>query len=68
VRSAIAVKRLRTTRLGTLAVESGRGRGSGAEVQSARTAHVWTLRDGKAVRLDLFNDRGEALKAVRLAE
>src|SRR5436305_5465769 len=33
----------------TLAVESGRGRGSGAEVQSARTAHVWTLRDGKAI-------------------
>jgi ketosteroid isomerase-like protein len=52
----------------TLAVESGRGRGSGAEVQSARTAHVWTLRDGKAIRLDLYNDRADALKAVGLVE
>src|SRR6476659_1352922 len=52
----------------TLAVESGRGRGSGAEVQSARTAHVWTLRDGKAIRLDLYNDRAEALEAVGLTE
>jgi ketosteroid isomerase-like protein len=52
----------------TLAVESGRGRGSGAEVQSARTAHVWTLRDGRAIRLDLYNDRAKALKAVGLEE
>jgi ketosteroid isomerase-like protein len=52
----------------TLAIESGRGRGSGAEVQSARTAHVWTLRDGKAIRLDLYNDRADALKAVGLEE
>src|SRR5579859_4111697 len=52
----------------TLAVERGRGRGSGAEVRSVRTAHVWTLRDGKAIRLDLYNDRSEALKAVGLAE
>ena len=52
----------------TLAIESGRGRGSGAEVQSARTAHVWTLRSGKAVRLDLYNDRAKALKALGLEE
>jgi ketosteroid isomerase-like protein len=52
----------------TLAIESGRGRGSGAEVRSLRTAHVWTLRDGKAVQLDLYNDRDEALKAVGLEE
>jgi ketosteroid isomerase-like protein len=52
----------------TLAVESGRGRDSGAEVRSGRTAHVWTLRDGKAIRLDLYNDRSAALKAVGLEE
>jgi ketosteroid isomerase-like protein len=52
----------------TLAVEHGRGRGSGAEVQAMNTAHLWTLRDGKAVRLDLFMDRERALEAVGLRE
>jgi ketosteroid isomerase-like protein len=52
----------------TLAVEHGRGRGSGAQVQAARTAHLWTLRDGKAVRIDLFLDRERALEAVGLSE
>ena len=52
----------------TLAIEHGRGKDSGAEVQAARTAHVWTIRDGKAVRLDLYLDREEALKAVGLRE
>ncbi len=50
----------------TLAIESGRGRGSGAAVQSKRTARVWTLRDGRAIRLDLYNDRADAFKAVGL--
>src|SRR5664280_1199158 len=50
----------------TLAIESGRGRGSGAEVQSNRTAHVWTLRNRRAIRLDLYNDRADAFKAVGL--
>jgi ketosteroid isomerase-like protein len=40
----------------------------GAEVQSARTAHVWTLREGKAVRLDLYLDRERALGAVGLSD
>jgi ketosteroid isomerase-like protein len=52
----------------TLAIEHGRGRGSGAEVESARTAHVWTLRNGKAVRLDLYTDREQAFEAVGLRE
>ena len=52
----------------TLAIESGRGRESGATVQSNRTAHVWTLRDGKAVRIDLYLDRAAALKAVGLEQ
>jgi ketosteroid isomerase-like protein len=48
----------------TLAIEHGRGRESGAEVQSAKTAHLWTVRDGLAVRLDLFLDRDRAFAAV----
>ena len=48
----------------TLAIEHGRGRGSGAEVEARRTAHLWTMRDGRAVRLDLFLDRERALEAV----
>jgi ketosteroid isomerase-like protein len=45
----------------------GRGRGSDAEVE-APMAHVWTFRDGKAVRLRQFIDRAEALGAVGLSE
>ena len=52
----------------TLAIEHGRGRGSGAEVTSQRTAHLWTLRDGKAVQLDLFLDRGRAYAALGMSE
>jgi ketosteroid isomerase-like protein len=52
----------------TLAVESGRGRGSGAEVRSLQTAHVWTMREGRASRLDLYNDRSRALRAAGLEE
>ena len=43
---------------------TARGRGSGAEVD-ARYAHVWTLRDGLAVRVDAFYDRDAALRAIR---
>jgi ketosteroid isomerase-like protein len=43
----------------------GRGRSSGAEVE--RTwAYVWTLRGEKALRMDAYADRAEALKAARL--
>ena len=52
----------------TLAIEHGTGRDSGAEVRSERTAHVWTMREGKAVRLDLYLDRDRALDAVGLKE
>jgi ketosteroid isomerase-like protein len=51
----------------TLAVESGRGKHSGADVET-RTAHVWTLRDRKAVRLDLYWDRDRALADLGLKE
>ena len=52
----------------TLAVEHGRGRGSGAEVQAMKTAHLWTLRDGQALQVDLFMDRERALEAVGLVK
>jgi ketosteroid isomerase-like protein len=52
----------------TLAVEHGRGRESGAEVEARRTAHVWTLRAGRAIRVDLYLERDRALRAVGLSE
>jgi ketosteroid isomerase-like protein len=45
----------------------GRGKASGVEV-NARDSHVWTLRDGKAVRWRIVNTREEALEAVGLSE
>lgn len=44
----------------------GRGKGSGAAVD-ARIAQVWTIRRGKATRLEYYGDRTEALKAVGLS-
>jgi ketosteroid isomerase-like protein len=45
----------------------GRGKTSGVAV--TRTwAYVWTLRDGKALRMDGYAERSEALKAVGLEE
>jgi ketosteroid isomerase-like protein len=41
----------------------GRGRGSGVEID-ARFYDVYTLRDGKIVRMDQFTERSEALEAV----
>jgi ketosteroid isomerase-like protein len=45
----------------------GRGRGSGVEID-ARFYDVYTLRDGKIVRMDQFVERSEALEAVGLRE
>jgi uncharacterized protein len=45
----------------------GRGRESGAEVE-ALLAHVWTVRDGKAIRLRQYLDGANALRAAGLAE
>ena len=44
-----------------------RGKGSGVEVQF-RPAHLWTMRAGKAVRLEVFPEREKALEAVGLKE
>jgi ketosteroid isomerase-like protein len=42
-----------------------RGKGSGAVVE-AQTNNVWTLRDGKAVRIGVYNSQAEALEAAGL--
>jgi ketosteroid isomerase-like protein len=43
----------------------GRGRGSGVEIEAC-FYDVYTLRDGKIVRMDQFTDRSDALAAVGL--
>jgi ketosteroid isomerase-like protein len=48
--------------------EGGRGKGSGAEVQTHLTAHLWTLDEGKAVRMQSYWERTDALEAVGLSE
>ena len=45
---------------------SGRGKGSGVSVET-KGAHVWTLRDGKVIRLVVFATRERALAEVGLA-
>ena len=42
------------------------GRGSGVTVER-QDAMVWEVRDGKVVRMDYYNKREQALKAVGLA-
>jgi ketosteroid isomerase-like protein len=43
------------------------GRASGVPVEATHLA-VWTLAEGKVIRLQVFDDRQEALEAVRLSE
>ncbi|HEX3293981.1 MAG TPA: nuclear transport factor 2 family protein [Solirubrobacterales bacterium] len=40
------------------------GRGSAADVD-ARYAHLWTVSDGRGIRVDAFYDRDEALAALK---
>jgi ketosteroid isomerase-like protein len=47
-----------------LASYYGRGRGSGIELRQ-EGAHVFQLRDGKVVRLEIFATRKRALESVR---
>lgn len=43
------------------------GRASRVPVEASHTA-IWTLADGKVVRMQVFDDRPQALKAVGLEE
>jgi ketosteroid isomerase-like protein len=45
----------------------GRGRASGMTMDN-HIAHLWTFRDGKAMRLVVYEEQSEALKAVGLEE
>ena len=46
----------------------GRGRASGIDVEWRGNAGVWTIREGKIVKVAWFSTRSEALKAVGLEE
>jgi uncharacterized protein len=46
---------------------SGRGRASGA-TQEIRLVHLWVLRDGKAIRNEIYRTTAEAFEAVGLSE
>jgi ketosteroid isomerase-like protein len=48
--------------------EGGRGKGSGAEAQTNPTAHLYTMRKGKAIRMQSYWERAKALEAVGLRE
>jgi ketosteroid isomerase-like protein len=48
--------------------QGGRGKQSGVEVNMAPYWQVYRLRDGLAVRIEVFSDQTEALIAVGLAE
>jgi ketosteroid isomerase-like protein len=48
--------------------EGGRGKGSGAKVETHPTAHLWTVRDGKAIRMQSYWERSDALEVVGLGE
>jgi len=47
--------------------DSARGKRSGAPLGRV-TAHVWTFRDGSVARIQIFDSRAAALKAVGLEE
>ena len=49
-----------------LATYHGRGKGSGVEIEQDG-AHVFTLRDGKVVRLEIFASRDKAIASVHEA-
>ena len=46
----------------------GRGRASGVEVENAHHGGVWTIREGKIIRVAWFPTRAEALEAAGLKD
>ena|SRR5205823_791940 len=47
--------------------QRGRSKAAGIPVEMS-FAQVWTLRDGKQARMDMYSDRAEALAAAGLSE
>jgi hypothetical protein len=58
---------LRTLRRIVVLYRQTGGKTSGVEAD-ARGGHVWTMRNGKAVRLEVHAHRHEALEAAGLSE
>jgi uncharacterized protein len=54
-------------RVAVLLHMAGKGKGSGVEVEN-RYAHLWTMRDGRGVRVDAYADCDRALEALRGGE
>jgi ketosteroid isomerase-like protein len=54
-------------RLVVFVLLSSRPIGSSATIE-IRIGHLWTMRDGKATRLEIFPEREKALEAVGLSE
>jgi ketosteroid isomerase-like protein len=52
-------------RVVALISQRGRSKATGLPVDMS-FAQVWTLRDGKQTRMDMYSDRGEALRATGL--
>jgi ketosteroid isomerase-like protein len=57
----------REDRIVVFFVQRARPRGSSATVE-IRAGHLWTMRDGKAVRCEIFPERERALEAAGLSE
>lgn len=53
-------------RIVVVVLMTGRGKASGVPVEE-RIAHDWTIRDGRAVKLQAYSDPGDALEAAGLA-
>src|SRR4051794_12319052 len=51
-----------------MAAAAGTGRDSGVEVRTPSFPHVWTIRDGKAIRVEMLPTRAAAIEAVGLSE
>jgi ketosteroid isomerase-like protein len=54
-------------RLLTLDVVRARGKGSGIDME-ARGAMLWTMQEGKIIRVKMFQTKDEALEAAGLSE
>ena len=57
----------RGDRIAVYFLQRCRPRGSSAAVE-IRAGHVWTMRDGKAARLEIFPEREKALESIGLLE
>jgi len=50
-----------------LVLFTARGRGKGSQVQvEAKWAHLWTFKDGRAIRMEVFTDQGKGREAAGL--